>query len=98
MQTRKILKKLMLTMVIFGLWSVFLVPGVFAADVAKTTSDLFDFATLLRTFSELFSWFWIVIASIVGKLMTNSLIYGETLHLDVFLWKLWQITRNIANF
>ena len=88
----------MFAVVVLGLWSVFLVPGVFAADATKTTSDLFDFATLLRTFSELFSWFWIVIASIVGKLMTNSLIYGEALHLDVFLWKLWQITRNIANF
>ena len=73
MQTRKILKKLILAVVILGLWSVFLVPGVFAADATKTTSDLFE-------------------------LMTNSLIYGEALHLDVFLWKLWQITRNIANF
>ena len=30
--------------------------------------------------------------------MTNSFIYGEALHFDVFLWKIWQITRNIANF
>lgn len=30
--------------------------------------------------------------------MTNSFIYSEALHFDVFLWKIWQITRNIANF
>lgn len=53
---------------------------------------------MLRVISELFSRLWIVLANIVGKLMTNSFIYGEAFHFDVFLWKIWQLTRNIANF
>ena len=98
MKTRKTSKKRIRNIVLLGLCCVFLVPEVFAADTTKASSGVIDFATILRVISELFSWFWIVIANIVGKLMTNSFIYGEALHFDVFLWKIRQITRNIANF
>ena len=98
MKTRKTSKKRIQSIVFLGLCCVFLVSDVFAVDTTKSSSGVIDFATILSVLSELFSWFWIIIANIVGKLMTNSFIYGEALHFDVFLWKIWQITRNIANF
>ena len=98
MKIKKISKSLILTTISLGLCGVFLVSDVFAADIAKSSSGVLDFATMLRVLSDLFSWFWIVIANIVGRLMTNSFVYGEAIYFDGFLWKIWQITRNIANF
>ena len=98
MKIKKTSKNLILTTISLSLCGVFLVSDVFAADIAKSSSGVLDFATMLRVLSDLFSWFWIVIANIVGRLMTNSFVYGEAIYFDGFLWKIWQITRNIANF
>lgn len=35
---------------------------------------------------------------IAGLAMDNSLIYWEVFHLDVPLWKFWNIVKNLANF
>ena len=98
MKIKKTSKNLILTTISLSLCGVFLVSDVFAADIAKSSSGVLDFATMLRVLSDLFSRFWIVIANIVGRLMTNSFVYGEAIYFDGFLWKIWQITRNIANF
>ena len=35
---------------------------------------------------------------VAGKLVDNSLVYGEVFWFDAVLWKLWNIVRNLANF
>lgn len=78
---------------------VFLSPLVFAAGIeqacVRSRGGVFD---MLYAAQSLFSWIRVVLANLVGKLMTNVFVYGEFLNLDVFLWKVWQISRNIANF
>jgi len=30
--------------------------------------------------------------------MTNDWVYGSVMHLDIYLWKIWNIMKNFANF
>lgn len=53
---------------------------------------------ILKKLTWLLSWIWILLASLAGKLMTNDMVYGSWLHLDVYLWKLRNICKNFANF
>ncbi|MEI7919034.1 MAG: hypothetical protein WCH65_02195 [bacterium] len=39
-----------------------------------------------------------MLAILAGKLMTNDFVYGAFLHMDVYLWKIWNIMKNFANF
>ncbi len=47
---------------------------------------------------KFFSWSWIMFAILAGKFMSNDMIYGTWLHLDQYLWQIWNITKNFANF
>lgn len=80
--------------------SIFLMPHVYATNNAELAcaTPMSDLANMFYVIESLFSWIWILFANLVGKLMTNSFVYGEAINLDVFLWKIWQISRNIANF
>lgn len=62
---------------------------------ANTTEIL---ATFLDILLRLMGWFWIPFATIAGKLMMNSMIYGEFLNLDKTLYMLRNISRTFANF
>jgi len=44
------------------------------------------------------SWVWIVLASLAGKMLTNTIVYGEFINLDAALYQLWNITRTFANY
>ena len=30
--------------------------------------------------------------------MTNDFVYGAFIHMDIYLWKIWNIIKNFANF
>jgi hypothetical protein len=30
--------------------------------------------------------------------MTNDFVYGAFIHMDIYLWKIWNIMKNFANF
>lgn len=73
----------------------------FAADgwCSWETKDVFEMIHVF--FSNLwrfFSWIWLVLWNFAGVLMTNSMIYWEFMHLDWFLWKIWQMSRTVANY
>ncbi len=44
------------------------------------------------------SWWWVILAMLAGKLMTNEFVYWSFMHLDVYLRKLWNVMKNFANF
>jgi hypothetical protein len=41
---------------------------------------------------------WVVLAALAGKFMTNDRVFGSALHMDIYLWKIWNIMKNFANF
>lgn len=57
-------------------------------DLAKITHFLVSFLSRCRA----------LFAILAGKLMSNDLIYWSFMHLDVFLWKTWNIMKNFANY
>ena len=63
---------------------------------AKETLDMLN--TFILNLWRFFSWIWIILWNIAGVLMTNVMVYWEFMHLDNFLWKIWQMTRSIANY
>lgn len=82
--------------------AVLLMPLTFAQQVETgqpvCSEGVKNFITGLYQIEGIASWIWIILGNFVGTLMTNSLVYGEVIGLDSFLWKIWQMTRNIANF
>ena len=63
-----------------------------AADAFTTTAKWLDVVL------KVFSWIWVVLAILVGKLMTNDFVYGSFMGLDVNLRKMRNIMKNFANF
>ena len=78
---------------------VFSVHPIFAAGC---TWDTYEHMVLINEFFtdlwKLASWIWIVLWNLAGVLMTNTMVYWEFMGLDSFLWKIWQMTRSIANY
>ena len=79
---------------------VFLFPVVFASGDATQESNkgINQIITALYVAIDLFSWLWIVVGNLAGKLMTNAFVYGEFMNLDIYLRKIWQIVRTFTNF
>lgn len=76
----------------FFVWTSF-------ADTTSVTKDVFrDFSNILRILISILSWWWIILASLAWKLMTNELVYWTFLNLDKALWNLWNIIKNFSNF
>ena len=77
----------------FFVWTSF-------ADSSWTTKNVIleRFTYLLNIIISLLSWWWIVLASLAWKLMTNELVYWTFLNLDMALWNLWNVIKNFANF
>ena len=83
---------------IFIVWFFFIVPTFADNATATTTNSLKDIQEWLKNFIALCSRWWVVLAILAGKLMTNDFVYGAFLHMDVYLWKIWNIMKNFANF
>ena len=86
--------------IILVMISVFLVGNAFAADICttETTKGLETFKTILTVIGSFASWVWVILGSIAGKLMTNTFVYGEFIHLDGLLRKIRQISRTFVNY
>lgn len=70
----------------------------FFAPTFAATDSLDTVKQSLNVLLSLFSWLWIVFAILAGKLMTNNFVYGAFMHMDIYLWKIWNIMKNFANF
>ncbi|MBS8122499.1 hypothetical protein [Candidatus Vampirococcus lugosii] len=73
----------------------FLMPSFVFASGGEDTDFLIKF---LNSLISLFSWFWIIPSIIAGTLMTNELVYGELMYLDKYLFEIWNMSKNFANF
>lgn len=71
--------------------------GAFAQTPPAQTSDVLNFNQWLQQIITLFSWLRVVFAMGAGKLMSNSFVYGEFMNFDVYLWQMWNISKNFAN-
>lgn len=76
--------------------AVILVLGLFF--VRPTLAADGDWLTLLQDVMWFFSWAWIIFAGLAGKLMSNDWVYGSFLNLDTYMWKIWNIMKNFANY
>ena len=85
-------------MFIFVIVCVFLVHSTFAVDLDSCATDNGKIVYGLKLVWRLTSWVWIILWSIDGVLMSNSMVYWEFMWFDIYLWKIWQISRNFANF
>ena len=96
----KILKKLfsikiLMSLVILAI--VFSVPA-FAQTAANATDKIETTGILLQEAISFFSWAWVFFAILAGKLMSNDFVYGSFMNMDVFLWQIWNIMKNFANY
>lgn len=82
---------------IFVVGWLFIIPA-FAAGDATTNDGFENIKEYLDTFISLCSRLRVVLAILAGKLMTNDFVYGAFIHMDVYLWKIWNIMKNFANF
>lgn len=79
------------------LCSCFVWLPVFAQEATNTTS-LDAISKLLQTFLGFMSRGRVILAALAGKMMTNDRVFGSLLHMDIYLWKIWNIMKNFANF
>lgn len=80
---------------IFIVWFFFILPT-YAQSTG--TGSLSEVQKLLNSLLSLCSRWWIILAVLAGKLMTNDWVYGSIIHMDIYLWKIRNIMKNFANF
>jgi hypothetical protein len=88
------------------LLAIFMVSRIFfSTTFAQDTQATSQWSEVLRNLQliiqkliEFAGWIRIVLAALAGKFMTNDLVYGSRLHMDVYLRKLRNIFKNFANF
>lgn len=96
-QNLNIVSLLKIIWVIFVIW-FFISSPTFAQDQTTWQDGLEYFNMTLNTILSLLSRLRIFLSSLAGKLMTNDWVYGSVMHLDIYLWKIWNIMKNFANF
>lgn len=89
------------TIKIFGfmviIWFLFILPT-FAQVETTNSSWISDVQEGLNYILKLCSRWWVILAILAGKLMTNDRVYASIIHMDIYLWKIWNIMKNFANF
>ena len=86
------------------LWNIWLNNKVLADNVStntQSTASQEKFSARLgiaKFFQKVVYILIYPILVVVGKLVDNSLVYGESFWFDIILWQLWVLVRNIANF
>ncbi len=78
-------------------WFFFVLPT-YAATTTADSEVLIATKEFLQTVLSLCSRWWIILAILAGKLMTNDFVYGAFMHMDIYLWKIRNIMKNFANF
>ena len=86
--------------ILFIVGLVFFVNQTFEANSCdpESIAGITYIKNALMRIWDIASWMWILLGNLAGKLMTNTLIYGEFMNFDTFLWKIWQISRTFANY
>lgn len=59
---------------------------------------LLEKAAVMHNVIVFLSWIWVLLCMLAGKVMTNGLLFGGDFGLDVYLWTIWNMMKNIANF
>jgi len=103
--SKKWTKRFLWLLLLFGVSGIFLqdagileVPTVYAKDEITTHDTLQDRAIIMNNLLKvIYIILWPLIA-LAGISLDNTLVYGSIFHLDVPLWKLWNIMKNFANF
>ena len=96
--SKKILHHLKLWIII-SLVIVFSIHPTFAEQCNWATKDTFDMVyAFLGNVWKFLSRIWILLWNFAWVLMTNVMVYGEFMNLDTYLWKIWQLSRTIANY
>ena len=70
----------------------------FAAEWSNELTGLEILWFSLNFLVSILARMWVFFAKLAGIFLTNSWVYGETLWLDVLLWKYWNVVKNMANF
>ncbi len=60
--------------------------------VCQSIGNIFDMVLRFGTA------FWTIPVILAGKLLTNEVVYGEFMHFDIYLYKFWNLIKNIANY
>lgn len=91
-----------------NIWWIGIQNEVFAADNSSEKESTTQKAELDKIISEkisLLDFFkktaYVLVYPMMflaGKLVDNSLVYGEMFKFDIVLWDLWNMVRNLANF
>lgn len=71
---------------------------VFAGSDITDWKFLWDLSNILDKILKMASWIWIPLASLAGKFMSNDMVYASWLHMDSYLWQMWNVSKNFANF
>lgn len=90
----KIWSGIVLWILVFCIPLVFADGSVYSACTKWTTKLIHQFYEIYDKLSRI----WIIMVKLAWKLMTNGLIYWEAFKLDSYLWKIWQMIRNLVNF
>jgi len=88
---------------LFNFGGIWIQNQVFADEESATQSESFEqraakwteFVWSAEKFMYVVLYPFLFLA---GKLVDNSMVYGEVLWFDAILWNLWNIVRNLANF
>jgi len=72
----------------------FLVPVFAQNDMSSVESA----AKLIDCVTNFLSWSWVIFAVLAWKMMSNDFVYGSVFNLDTYLWQIWNIMKNFANF
>lgn len=84
---------LLFVVVWFFVWSSFAQTQ----QMATTPTPLWKASHILNIVISILSWWWVILATLAWKFMTNDFVYGTFLNLDSSLWNLWNIIKNFAN-
>jgi len=76
---------------------ILLSVGTLAYAQTAIPDDSWNFSQGIQQITTLFSRLWVVLAMGAGKLMGNTFVYGEFMNFDVYLWQMWNISKNFAN-
>lgn len=76
---------------------ILLSVGTLAYAQTAIPDDSWNFSQWIQQIITLFSRLWVVLAMGAGKLMGNTFVYGEFMNFDVYLWQMWNISKNFAN-
>lgn len=91
-------KSIKIILTLFIVVSLFVWTSFAQSDWEQTMSLVEEISYLMHIVISILSWWWIILATLAWKFMSNDLVYGAFLNLDSSLWNLWNIMKNLANF